>query len=137
MPTMRRTTVWVDAQGKTTAHLLTTAAGAGAVESEIDAVSNAGVLETWEGVFTVNATPGAIVAPYDSVRDRAVLVFQTASGATARIVVPAPDGAIFMADGETVDPATITALIAAVLADAVTTDGTALTAYVAGFRSHS
>lgn len=136
MATQRRTTVWIDAQGKTTAHLLTTSAGGGAVEAEIDAQSNAAVLEAWEGTLDATAVPAPVAAPYQSVRDAATLVFSTASGAFIRVTIPAPDVGIFQADGETVDPATIGTLIALVIANVVTADGAAATAYVAGFRAN-
>lgn len=135
MPTQRRTTIWIDAQGKTMAHLLTTAAGGAAVEAEIDAQSNAAVQTSWEGDLIAPAAPSPVAAPYQSVYDAATLVFSTASGAFARISIPAPDSGIFQADGETVNPAVIAALIALVLSDIVTADGDIVTAYVAGFRS--
>jgi hypothetical protein len=135
MPTQRQTTVWIDVQGKTIAHLLTTATGGSAVQAEIAAISNAAVYQAWEGDLVVPATPSPVSAPLQSVRDQATLAFQTGAGSLVRVQVPAPDIGIFQADGETVDPATIAALIAAVIADVVTADGTALTAYVAGFRS--
>lgn len=91
---------------------------------------------SWEGDLIAPPAPAPISAPYASVKDGAALVFQTASGALVRITVPAPDSGIFMADNETVDPATIAALIAAVIADVVTADGIAVTAFVAGYRTH-
>lgn len=135
MPTQRRTTVWIDAQGKTIAHLLTTVAGGAAVEAEIDAQSNAAIQTSWEGDLVAPAAPSPVAAPYQSVYDAATLVFSTASGAFVRIAIPAPDAGIFQADGETVNPAAIAALIALVVSDVVTANGTAVTAYVAGFRS--
>src|SRR5690242_4504161 len=79
MPTQRRTTVWADAGGRTTAHLLTTSAGAAAVETAIAAQSNAGVLLSWEGPLTASV-PAPVAATFPDVSDLAVLTFQTAAG---------------------------------------------------------
>lgn len=135
MPVQKRTTVYVDAGGRTRACLLVSSAGAGSVQTEILALSNADLQQSWEGDLTLNAAPAPVAAVYDRVVDTATLLYQTAAGQLIKVVIPAPHSAIFEADGETVDPAQVTALTAAVLADLVTPAGTALTAYVGGTRS--
>lgn len=42
-------------------------------------------------------------AVFQSVEDKAVLVFQDGQGALSRFQLPAPKAAVFLADGETVD----------------------------------
>jgi biotin carboxyl carrier protein len=137
MSTQRQSTVWVDAQGKTTARLTTTSAGAVAVVAAIAALSNAAVQETWEGPLTAVAAPTPTAADKISVRDSAELVYSTAAGSLVKVSIPAPQAAIFMADGETVNPAAVAALTALVLANVVTPAGVAVTAYVAGTRAHT
>jgi hypothetical protein len=75
-----------------------------------------------------------VAAQWASVADYALLTFQTAAGALINVRLPAPQAGIFLADGETVDPAQIGGIIAAVVADVVTPSGAALTAYVSGTR---
>lgn len=130
----RRTTVWQDAGGRTSAHLLTTSGGAAAVEAALAAKSNAGVLLSWEGALTVGA-PAPVNAPYPDVQDVALLVYSTAGGTLVKVALPAPQASIFMADGVTVDPAQIGAITAAIIANVVTAGGAAVTAYVGGTRA--
>jgi hypothetical protein len=134
MATQRMTSAWADAGGHTTAHLLTTAAGAAAVQTAIAAKSNAAVLLSWEGTLVVNPTPSPVNASFPDVFDQAALLFQTPAGSITTIVIPAPMANIFLADGETVDPAQISAIITAVIANTVTQNGTPVTSYVSGYR---
>lgn len=135
MSTQRRTTVWVDANGATRAFLLNTSSGAASVQAAIAALSRADVEQYWEGDLVAPGSPAPVAATYQSVRVVAELLYQTASGALQKVLIPAPTSAIFMPDGETVDPTAIAALTVLVLANVTTADGTALTAYVAGVRS--
>lgn len=134
MATQRRTVVWVDASGRTTGTLLTTVAGAAAVQAALEAKSNAAPQAYWEGDLEVTAGPSPVSATFPSTRDGAALVFETASGTLVTVRIPAPVASIFMADGETVDNSQITSIIAQVIADVVTSDGVVITQYVAGRR---
>lgn len=134
---MRRSTVWVDSAAQTRVHLLTTTAGASTVEAALAAKSNAAVQLSWEGDLVVVSSPTPVLANYQSVRDAAELLYETSAGVLQKVLLPAPQAGIFMGDGETVNPAQITAITAAILANVVTTDGTALTAYRGGHRSRS
>lgn len=134
MPTQRMSVVWADASGRTRTSFLTTSAGGSAVRAELVAVSNADWLQTWEGDLDAQV-PAPAGGVYADVADTATLLFQTAAGAIVKVTLPAPDASIFLADGETVDPGEITALISQVLASAVTADGTALDSYVGGTRT--
>jgi len=128
------TVVWIDAGGRTAAHLLTTSAGAAAVLTQVAAVSNAVPQQQWEGPLTV---PGgaAVAASFPDVSDVAWLTFTKASGELVKVAIPAPLASIFLADGETVDPTQVAALITAVIANVVDASGNAVTAYVSGLRN--
>jgi hypothetical protein len=64
-------------------------------------------------------------AVYPAVEDKAIFTFQTATGGIHRLQIPAPKSTIFLADGETVDPANtdVVAFVSAVIANAVTRNG--------------
>jgi hypothetical protein len=73
---------------------------------------------------------------YETVEDKAVFTFQTAAGGIHRFQVPAPLEAIFLADGETVDPANtaVVAFVAAVIANATNRNGNAIAFGANGVR---
>jgi hypothetical protein len=75
-------------------------------------------------------------ATYENVEDKATFTFQTASGAIHRYRIPAPVAAIFLADGETVDPANtaVVAFVSAVIANAVDRNGNAIAFGAVGIR---
>jgi hypothetical protein len=129
----KRSTVWADAAGHTRRTDLYGSASLAGVVAALAALSNAAELAHWEGdlVASVAAPSGGV---YASSRDIARLLFTSAAGTVVQIALPAPHAAIFMADGETVDPASIAGLIAAVKATVLTTSGDPLTAYAGGLR---
>lgn len=93
---------------------------------------------------SVNRYTGAPAAPlvgggagiFQNVEDKAVAVFVTATGAMHRYQIPAPKEALFFADTETLLPTgdDIEAFIAAMIAHTTSRDGTALSAFVGGYR---
>lgn len=131
------TTVWVDASGSTTTHNLVTSAGGVPTRAGVLACSNADFQQEWEGALSINGAPGPVAAPFQGVRDTAVLQFSTAAGSIVKVAIPAPQASIFLADMETVDPAnaSIAALVALVLANVVTPGGVALVNFLGGSRS--
>lgn len=133
MATQRQTALWVDGNGTTVTHQLTTSGGAAAILTQLIALSNASPFMTWEGPLNtfVPSPPGGI---FRSALDVATLVFQAGPSSILEIGLPAPTSSIFFPDQETVDPATIAALIAAVIAGAVTPTGVAATSFIGGFR---
>lgn len=137
MALMRRTTVYIDANGFTRAALLTTTLGAGSIQSAILGVSHADVSTYWEGPLVVSAHPSPSVGQFISVWDAAILTFATTGTSLLTVVVPAPKDTIFFSDLETVNPANIAALIAAVVGTAQTTSGDTATAFVSGARRRS
>lgn len=131
-----RSSVWLDANGARTIFRINTGAGLGTTAADLEALSNAGVLEYWESNVTA-LTPAPVAAAFQSGADRAALVFQCADGTQVTVIIPAPKAAIFMADTETVDPTNadvatfVTSAISAPITNAV---GSAVTALVAGQR---
>lgn len=136
MPTQKASVVWADAGGRTRTTQIVTSAGSAAVLAALKAQSNADWMQQWEGDL-VAQVPAPVAAQFQDASDAAVLYFQTAAGAIAKVTLPAPVASIFMADGESVDPSAIAAIIAAVIADCVTADGTAVASYVGGLRVQS
>lgn len=107
-----RSIVWVDSGGNNTITLVRTSTGAGTIEGDMLALSNADWFNQWEGTLFVNGSPGPTFAQYPSVRQAATLNFLCADGTSAELTIPSPQIGIFLADGVTVDPTTITTLIA-------------------------
>lgn len=110
---LNRSMLWVDGAGGSTITLIRTDTGGAAIETEILAVINADIFNEWEGTLNINTSPSPVVAPYQSVAQRAQLVFLCADGTTAGVTLVAPKLGIFLADGITVDASMITSLIAA------------------------
>lgn len=113
MANVNRSVLWVDAAGGSTISLIRAVTSAASIETELLAVSNADWFNEWEGTLNINLTPSPVAAEYQSVSQQATLVFLCADNTTARVNLIAPKLSIFMADGVTVDPTTITSLIAA------------------------
>jgi len=132
-----RSSIWVDAFGRSRQTIVRGNASLASVEAALLAVSNADTQRCWEGPTQVNPAPSPVAADYQNVADYAVLVYQDASGDLVYITVPAPQSTIFMADGETVDPPAIAGVSAAVIGTVFTAGGSLVTAYVGGFRRRS
>jgi len=77
-----------------------------AISADLGNLSNAAVYKAI-GPYTNAAASVAYgnVATYEDVEDKAILTFDTTTGALHRYQIPAPISALFLADGETVDPA--------------------------------
>lgn len=134
MADLTRTTVYVDVNGFTRSALLTTTAGAGGIQTAILAVSDADMLDWWEGTLNINPSPAPVNSPFNSVKDAALLNFATTGTSLLQVTLPAPKASIFFGDLETVNPASIAALIAAVVGTAKTQTGLTATAFVSGTR---
>lgn len=112
----RASVIWLDFNGVTRQTIVTSAAGAGAIWAAAQAASQAQVQMTWESAL--GAPVGAATAGnYQSNKMSAQLVFQTAAGSNLRLTIPAPSLGIFLADGQTVDPAN--ALVLAIVASCI------------------
>jgi hypothetical protein len=73
-----------------------------------------------------------VAAQFEGVSQWVQLVFQTAAGTLVRLTIPAPKQAIFMADGITVDPAAIAAVVAACVGEMSDLAGNPVVAYIGG-----
>jgi hypothetical protein len=123
--------VWIDGAGERVIQNIRTASGASSIVAELEAVSQAKVVTSWEGTesaFTV--VPGT--GTYITVRQTAVLYFADVVGRVAKLYLPAPDSSIFLSDGQTVDPTTIPSLITACIGSLQTGAGTLVAAFVGG-----
>jgi hypothetical protein len=98
----------------------------------LQAQSAASAWAQYRTVTEIPPNPGPQV-PSD-VTDAARLIFVAANGQTCKIIVPSPVASTWQADGETVNPTAIAALVNAVLTYGSTRGGIALTALVGGYR---
>jgi len=131
-----RSTVWVDANGYRSIFRLNSTAGLGTLDADLAALSNASVSEFWESAVTASV-PAPVAATFQSGADRAALVFTCADGTQTTVIVPAPQLAIFLADGETVDitnAAVATFATNAIALPLTNAAGSAVTALIAGQR---
>jgi hypothetical protein len=97
------------------------------------------VLVNAKGTYTTSPTTNGYgtSAEFDTVEDKAVMTFVTATGALHRYQIPAPKVALFLADKETIDPAQadVAAYFAAIIANKVSSrDGSLITAFIGGTR---
>lgn len=129
-------TTYADVQGASrTGQLLGVANTLNTITGQIIAVSNADYVTTSTGVLVVNPVFNPVGLQYISVRDQANLVFQTSAGTVVTITIPAPQTAVFEADGESVDPASVAGVIAACIGLLCDPSGNVVTSFVAGYRS--
>lgn len=133
MAAISRRMVWVDASGRVRATGLVGAPTLGGVQAALRGHSNADVQQQVEGPV-VDYAPAPVAGTYPSVRDQATLIFAAADGTQTQVILPAPKAAVFMADGQTVDPSVINDIIVAVVAAVQTASGAAVTNYVGGVR---
>lgn len=134
---------WTDAKGNTarvSAFMFETTGGTfqdvaglwSSIQTSMAALTNAHV---YGGTFS--APPSKLFygtnAEFPNIEDKAVLTFQDDDEILHRWQIPAPKAAIFLADGETVDPAN--GLVDAFINDIIAGDGTNL-AEVTSQASH-
>jgi hypothetical protein len=124
--------LWVDGAGGSTITLIRTSTGGASIETEILGVINADIFNEWEGTLNINLTPAPTVAPYQSVSQKAQLVFLCADGTTAGVTLVAPKLGIFLADGITVDSSMITSLITACVGNLLSPTLSPATAFLSG-----
>src|SRR5579863_9444651 len=122
--------IFIDANGYQTIKLVRTAASPTALIAAIIAVSNAAPVRYWGSAENTYPTPTPTSATYIGGNWVAELTFQCADLSQAVIRLPAPPVGIFYADQFTVDPTTITSLIAAAIGTLVSDTGSLATAYV-------
>lgn len=134
MAIVARSVVWTDANGYQTISRIVANITAGPVQAAILGCSNADFLQYWEGPQFSNISPSPTAAGYIAGSQVALLVYQCADGTSVQVRIPAPQLAIFLADGRTVDPANaaVLTLNAAVIGVLVSTTGSLATAYQSG-----
>jgi hypothetical protein len=135
----RRSVVWNDAQGRTRQTILRGQESViivptlATVASDLQSLSNGAIQTAWEG--DEQASVGtAVNAQYPVVSDYAVLVYADANGNKIYITLPAPQASVFLADGETVDPAAIATLSGDVIGLIVTNANMPVVTFIGGFR---
>lgn len=137
MPNLKRSSVYVDAQGRTRQCIVLGNASLAGVEAALLGASNADIQQSWEATPVVNAAPAPINLPYASVADYVPLVFQDAVGGLVYITLVAPQSSIFQADGETVNPPAIAGIVTAVVGTVLTGNGMPAATFVGGTRRRS
>lgn len=132
--TLTRSILYTDAGGAQTIHRVNSALGAAAIQAAVLTVSNADVVQSWEGPLTTNLAPAPTAAQYLPVKPAALLYFLCADGTTAVLRIPSPQVGIFLADQETVDPANaaVVALVAVVVGNMTNEAGSLVTGFQAG-----
>lgn len=128
--------IWADVNGFTRLTTLNNDGSLDDVLLDMEAKSNGSNTVRWNGPVEL-FDPLTANAVYNSVLDSAVLSFENASGGITKVFLPAPKSSIFMADGQTVDPAQIATLIADVLLHVLDNDGNALVSYLGGFYART
>ena len=133
--TLVRRIAWVDVNGNSRTTQAFTSASLVAVETALLAASNADWLTELETVLNVNTAPAPIAGQFQTVLDSASLWFQTPAGNIVTLTLPAPKSSIFLADLQTVNPASVAGIVSAALAAPLTDQsGTAVTVFLGGTR---
>jgi hypothetical protein len=124
--------VWADATGRSRLTIIKAATNPCTILNQLAAVSNAFPLSNFDGTIDPPIGGPAVAAQYQAVNQWVRLVFQTGLSKQVGLTLPAPVASIFQADLQTVDPATIPALIAACVGNLSDGNGTVATAYLSG-----
>lgn len=136
MPDQGRSIVWADATGRTRLTIVKSTGSSAAIETALQAKSNAATQIDWAG--TLGTPIGvAAVGQYQAANQSATLLFATATGTQLRLTLPAPLLSIFLADQRTVDATQIVALIAACIGVLSDGAGNVATAFTAGYLNAS
>ena len=133
MADQSRSIVWIGPGTGLTITRVRTATGAGTIQTDMLAVSNADYNDYWEGDLVINSSPAPTNAEYRAITARALLNFLCADGTSVQLAIPAPQIGIFLADGVTVDASTITTLIADCIGNLESTTGSLATSFLGGF----
>lgn len=130
---LKRSIIWLDAGGRTRQTLPATLTGATLIQGDLQAISNAAIVEWFEGTDNfISLAPTSALFP--DVKDIARLTFTTGPGNLVDLAVPAPISGIFKPDLVTVDPTAIAVLIGDCIGNLSTSGGIAVTAFVGGSR---
>lgn len=127
-----RSIIWLDVNGATTQTIVNSDPDASSIQAALLSNSNADVLNWWESAPNPNGAPAPSASVFQTVQDKARLLFLDSGGSLVTFNLPAPQSGIFLADGVTVDATAIAVLIAAVIADGRSGAGNPIISYVAG-----
>jgi len=119
-------------------------AAGSALVNALDDLTN-GANDGARGAYTSSPTVHSYGANanFESVEDKAMLTFQTATGAIHRYMIPCPIEAMFMADGETVktpdsggdaQQVLLDTLVNAIVGDVASRDGVLIASFIGGIR---
>lgn len=123
--------VFVDGTGRTRLQVIKAGTNPCSILTDILALSNAGTQYNFDGLIDpAMGTP--VAAQYQPAQLYANLQFSTATGSILQLQIIAPQVAIFLADGVTVDPAAIATLIAHCIGNLSDGAGNVATAYLGG-----
>lgn len=127
---------WIDANGEVRTTQLIGISSMSTVQLALLLLSNADEATESEAQIFVNSSPAPIAAIYQSVTDYAELWYSTSINTIIAVTVPAPRLSIFLADGQTVDPANSNVVAASGQIIGVVSDlaGNVATAFVGGLR---
>jgi hypothetical protein len=134
--TESRSVLWVDGAAGSTITRINSDGGAASIQSAMLPCQNADFLQYWESDLTINGSPSPTVEEYQSVTQRAVLLFTTtAPGILVKLTLIAPKIGIFLSDGRTVDlsNADVSALAIACVGVLSTDSGDTATGLIAGY----
>lgn len=125
--------VWIDASGKTRQTILNTATGQSAILAEIESLTNAGLVQSWEATPD-NPNEIGVNDTFSSVRDYVKVLFSCADGSEASVTVPAPIAGLFLADGQTLDASAVSGLATACIGQLRSASGSLAESLLGGMR---
>lgn len=133
MAVMRRSVIYGDHAGGVTITAIRTSTGATGIMGAVIAKSHADFLNFWESAESINVAPATSTGQYPSITQQATLSFLCADGTIARLIIPAPDISIFLADQQTVDSTQIAALTAACIGNLESPSQSLAVSFLGGF----
>lgn len=125
--------VWIGAGTGLTITRIRTATGADTILTDMLALSQADYNDKWEGDLIINGSPAPAGGQYPGLTQQALLQFLCADGTAAVLRVVAPSISIFLSDGVTVDPSTISTLITDCIGNLESPTGSLATSFLGGF----
>jgi hypothetical protein len=137
-PTLRDGVMWADSFGRT---LITTYVGVSNLAAFLTAlagISNAILMQTWEGVLQINPAFSPTSSIYASVNDLVRFIFADAKGNKTNVLLPAPFATIFMQDRKTVDKSNVDVglFVTAALSELIVpSSGLPVTRFIGGYLS--
>jgi hypothetical protein len=130
-----RRITWTDVSGNVRTTSLLGVSTMSVIELALLTSSNGDYLSDSEAEVFANASPSPAAAQYQSVTDTAQLWLVTTAGTLVQVTIPAPKLSIFMADQETVNPASVAGIVSQCVGVICDLAGNLVTGYAAGRRA--